>query len=509
MLSSINLSTLVALFTIFHQVHSATPDQWRSKSIYQVLTDRFARTDLSTTAACADGFEGYCGGTWSGITQNLDYIQGMGFTAIWISPVIEQVSDVTRGYTGYAPQNMYALNDNFGTSDDLVALSSALHARGMYFMVDVVPNHMAYDGDATAVNYGTINPFNNSDYFHSLCWIDDYNNQTQVQQCWMGNMDYPLPDIATENEDVQSIVNAWLPTFVSQYSIDGLRVDSAKNIEASFFPGYNSAAGVYCVGEVADSDVDSVCSYQNVLDGVLAYASATAFFSDPSATASAFVNEVQSTNTGCKDTTLLGSFSENHDQPRFANATSDMVLAQNIITYTMLADGIPISIYPTISSACDPLTSAVYQGQEQHFSGGVSPYDREALWPSDYSTSSPLYKLIQSLNAIRSLALYSSTDYLTWKTQVVYSDDHNIAFRKGDASYMTLMVLNNLGSAAEDYTVEMPSVGFPAGLTVVEVLTCRSVTVGSDGSLAVGFQGGAPMVFYPYFLLTGTGWCGY
>jgi alpha-amylase len=54
----------------------------------QVLTDRFAKTDSSSTTACSD-LSNYCGGTWAGMESNLDYIQGMGFDAIWITPVVE------------------------------------------------------------------------------------------------------------------------------------------------------------------------------------------------------------------------------------------------------------------------------------------------------------------------------------------------------------------------------------------------------------------------------------
>jgi alpha-amylase len=55
---------------------------WRGQSIYQVITDRFARTDGSTTAACNAASGVYCGGTWRGIINHLDYIQNMGFTAV-------------------------------------------------------------------------------------------------------------------------------------------------------------------------------------------------------------------------------------------------------------------------------------------------------------------------------------------------------------------------------------------------------------------------------------------
>lgn len=59
-----------------------TPAEWRNQSIYFIMTDRFARTDGSTTAPCNVTAGQYCGGTWQGIINHLDYIQDMGFTAV-------------------------------------------------------------------------------------------------------------------------------------------------------------------------------------------------------------------------------------------------------------------------------------------------------------------------------------------------------------------------------------------------------------------------------------------
>ncbi len=100
-----------------------------------------------------------CGGSWIGITEHLDYIQNMGFDAIWISPVVENIDDKTpygEPYHGYVirlarillldvssrywTKNISSLNPHFGKPDDLKALSSAVHDRGMYLMVDVVVN---------------------------------------------------------------------------------------------------------------------------------------------------------------------------------------------------------------------------------------------------------------------------------------------------------------------------------------------------------------------------------
>lgn len=77
-------SLLLTASSFFPIAAAKTAAEWRELSIYQVLTDRFATTD-GTSPTC--GITDYCGGTWKGIENKLDYIQGMGFDAVWISPV--------------------------------------------------------------------------------------------------------------------------------------------------------------------------------------------------------------------------------------------------------------------------------------------------------------------------------------------------------------------------------------------------------------------------------------
>lgn len=79
-----------------------------------------------------------CGGTWASITSKLDYIQGMGFDAVWISPVVENIGGSTghgEAYHGYWGLDITKINSKFGTEADLKALSAALHSRGMLLMV--------------------------------------------------------------------------------------------------------------------------------------------------------------------------------------------------------------------------------------------------------------------------------------------------------------------------------------------------------------------------------------
>ena len=133
---------------------------WKQRSVYQVLTDRFARTDGSTST-CTN-LSKYCGGTFKGLENHLDYIKGMGFDAIWISPVVDN-SD--NGYHGYWARNWNAINSNFGSADDLKSLVATAHSKGIWVMVDVVANHVAPIG----TDYSQITPYNQSSYYHSDC----------------------------------------------------------------------------------------------------------------------------------------------------------------------------------------------------------------------------------------------------------------------------------------------------------------------------------------------------
>lgn len=116
-----------------NSVLALSPAEWRGQSIYQIVTDRFARSD-ETAPSCDPNLGVYCGGDWQGIIGKLDYIQGMGFTAIWISPVVTNLEGNSldgEAYHGYWAQDIYSINSHFGTAADLKDLSTALHNRGM------------------------------------------------------------------------------------------------------------------------------------------------------------------------------------------------------------------------------------------------------------------------------------------------------------------------------------------------------------------------------------------
>eukprot|EP01051_Picozoa_sp_SAG22_P021803 SAG22_NODE_4964_length_1121_cov_1.394325_1_plen_96_part_10 len=67
-------------------------DPWIGRTVYFVVTDRFAvPPGRPTPPPCGDGTKEWCGGKLAGVTAKLDYIQSMGFDAVWVTPVVTQV----------------------------------------------------------------------------------------------------------------------------------------------------------------------------------------------------------------------------------------------------------------------------------------------------------------------------------------------------------------------------------------------------------------------------------
>ncbi|KAL4919235.1 glycoside hydrolase superfamily [Aspergillus aurantiobrunneus] len=473
-------------------------DGWRSQSIYFLMTDRFARTDGSMSAPCELSQRRYCGGSWQGIINQLDYIQDMGFTAVWITPITEQIPETTAfgtGFHGYWQKNIYNVESHLGTADDIKALSEALHDRGMYLMLDVVANHMAYAGPGGSTDFSIFTPFNSASYFHSYCPINNYNDQWQSENCYLGDNVVSLTDLNTQNSEVRRIWYDWVRDIVSEYSIDGLRLDTVKHVEKDFWPGYVQAAGVYSVGEVLNGDPAYTCGYQaSIMDGVMNYPiyyPLREAFRSASGNMGNLYNMINSVSSNCRDPTLLGSFIENHDNARFASYTKDISQAKSVLAFIFLTDGIPI----------------VYAGQEQHYEGGEDPYNREPVWWSGYSTQSELYQFIAATNKIRKLAIENDSNYVTSRNAPFYSDSHHIAMRKGSQGSQVITLLSNYGSSGSSYTFDLSNHGYSSGSRVVELYTCSSLQVDSNGNIPVPMTSGLPRVLVPASWVTGSGLC--
>ncbi|RDB27294.1 Alpha-amylase 1 [Hypsizygus marmoreus] len=481
-------------------VIAATPDQWRSRSIYQLLTDRFAPSDNSSPT-CDTTTRKYCGGTYKGITNHLDYIQNMGFDAVWISPIVENVDNETaygEAYHGYWTQDINKLNTHFGSQDDLNELSSALHSRGMYLMVDIVVNHFVSvppnDSDnIQALDYGLIKPFSSESDYHPYCEITDYENQTAVEQCWLGDKKLPLADLDTENLDIVKTMNDWIKGLVKSYNVDGLRIDTVKHVRRHFWPAFAESAGVFTIGEVLSDNTTYTAAYTEVIDSVLDYPTyfpLTEAFKSPEGNLSAVVETTGRIQKTFKNGAFLtGSFLENHDQPRFQSVTQDQALVRNAITWLFVKDGIPI----------------LYYGQEQGYTGASDPNNREALWPTAFDTKNPLVGHVKSLNAARKTAMLANSNYTSTPMSFIPQLDKATLVISKPPLVGLLTNVGNSSKAKTTWTIPSSNALFKGGESVVNILNCETTTADADGGLSVQVDAGMPQVLLPVSALGKNG----
>lgn len=487
--------TVPLLLSLATGAFAASASDWQSRSIYQVVTDRFATTDGSGPA-CNTADRKYCGGTFKGITNHLDYIQNMGFDAVWISPITKNLAGSTgygEGYHGYWPIDLYNLNDGFGTPDDLKELSAALHKRGMYLMVDVIVNHVAATSTPPSLTYGGFSPFNTETDYHPFCFVQDFNNQTQVEQCSLGDSTVALIDINTESDNVVNTYNAWIKNLTSVYSIDGIRIDTVKHVRQDFWPEFVKSSGVFSIGEVLSNLTDYTGAYTNYMDAVLDYPSwfaVTQAFASTTGNIALIAQNIPETQKDFKNGGIsTGAFLENHDQPRFQSWTTDLSLTKNAMAYTFVTDGIPI----------------FYYGQEQGYTGGNEPASREALWFSSYATQDkPLVDHVIKLNAVRKACIAADSKFLSTNMKVIANNTNNIAVQKGKL----LSALTNVGSKGAAATFELSGTGYSANEQLVDVLSCSNVTADASGNVNVAFTGGNPQIIIPVSQLSGSGLCG-
>jgi len=448
---------------------AGTIDQWRQRTIYQVLTDRFARGS-GNNSPCPD-LHNYCGGTFSGLKNHLDYIQGMGFDAIWISPT---VANTPGGYHGYWAQDINNVNSNFGTQNDLKDLITECHKRDIWIMFDVIANHVGPVG----YDYKTIQPFNDQQHYHDCskcpagCNINfDAHDQTQTEICRLAG----LPDLNQTNPYVSSTLLNWIKNLLSSNNVDGIRIDTVPEVPKTFWTQFTQAAGVFSIGEVFDGRIDYVAGYQGPVNSVLSYplyfALTNVFGRQQS------MNQLQSIlqqyNQNFKDKSVLGTFLENHDNARFLSFQKDVVLFKSGLTFTLMAQGIPI----------------IYYGADQGFSGGNDPNNREPLWTSNFNQNSELYAYIKTLVQFRKSHQIQNLDQVQR-----YSDDNFYAFTRGSSIFVAT---TNVGSRGAQVKRTITFHPFTDGTKLCNLFfetDCINVT---KGSFDVYLNNGEAKVFYP------------
>ncbi len=245
-----NIYTTATNVTVTERKKSAGDFDWDEAVIYFAVTDRFFDGDAENNDAYGagdynigeKGGSSYHGGDFAGLNQKLDYLKDLGVNTIWITPIVENITEdqhdnktdtATYGYHGYWASDFTKLNRHLGTEQQFKALLDAAHSKGMKIMVDVVLNH---------AGYGTEDYFNNilmDADGKPISMIRDSNNTISGDDKYDSLSD--LPDFVTENKAVTDQLVTWQTEWMSKYSIDYYRVDTVKHVETTTWEAFKNS----------------------------------------------------------------------------------------------------------------------------------------------------------------------------------------------------------------------------------------------------------------------------
>ncbi|MFK5634730.1 pullulanase-type alpha-1,6-glucosidase [Ornithinimicrobium sp. LYQ103] len=305
------------------------------EQFYFVMADRFANGDRSNDTA---GIEGkrldhgfdptdkgfYHGGDLAGIMDRLDYIEGMGTTAIWLTPSFENRAvqgsgdDASAGYHGYWITDFTQIDPHLGTNEEMKALVDEAHSRGMKVYFDIITNHTAdvidYEegeygyrskGDFPYTVSGNDTVFDDKDYagtdtfpevdrgsFPYTPVFRDREDETVKVPEWLNDRrlyhnrgdstfagesseygDFVgLDDLWTERHEV---VDGMIDIYAewAAFGIDGFRIDTVKHVNLEFWQEFSPAVldaaresneDFFMFGEVYDNNPDYLSTFTTV-----------------------------------------------------------------------------------------------------------------------------------------------------------------------------------------------------------------------------------------------------
>ncbi|MEP6262112.1 MAG: glycoside hydrolase family 13 protein [Gillisia sp.] len=207
-----------------------------SDVMYLIMPDRFANgnaandTDPSLTEkANRDYPGGRHGGDIQGIIDNLDYLDDLGVTAIWSTPMLED-NDPAYSYHTYAQSDVYKIDPRYGTNEDYKRLAQEMHKRDMKLVMDYVTNHWGAEHwmIKDLPSYDWINQFpgyENSNY-RMTTQYDPNVSQRDLKYCVDGWFVRSMPDLNQRNPLVLNYLTQNAMWWIEYVDLDGFRVDT-------------------------------------------------------------------------------------------------------------------------------------------------------------------------------------------------------------------------------------------------------------------------------------------
>lgn len=470
---------------------------WDEAVIYFAVTDRFFDGDASNNDAygvgdydtsAKKGGSSYHGGDFAGLTEKLDYLENLGVNTIWITPIVENITDdqhdaktdtATYGYHGYWASDFTELNKHLGTKEEFAALLDAAHSRGMKLMVDVVLNH---------AGYGTENYFNSiltDKDGNAIKMLRDSSNTVSGDDKLAPLSD--LPDFVTEDSEVRNQLIEWQTEWMDEFDIDYYRVDTVKHVDSTTWSAlknsltkvnpdfkmigeYSGAGYANTAGELGTGSMDALLDFdfndfaKDFVGGKI----------------STVENSLLKRNGVLNNTATMGNFLNSHDEDTLQYKLVKESKFSEEEAYNLMK----VAATLQITAKGQPV---IYYGDELGQAGANDwPYQtnrRDFDWKeleAQKADNNSIYKHYKTMLSIRN----AYTDVFTRGSRNVVASSDEEGYDVVSRSYggTTLYVGMNIKDAAKE--VKVP-VNANAGDTVKNLYDGKTYTVSSDKTVTV------------------------
>ena len=469
---------------------------WDEAVIYFAVTDRFFDGNASNNNAYGvndydtseKGGSSYHGGDFAGLNEKLDYLKDLGVNTIWITPIVENITEdqhdndtdtATYGYHGYWASDFTKLNKHLGTEEEFKALLDAAHSKGMKIMVDVVLNH---------AGYGT------EKYFNSILTDADGNTIKMLRDASntiSGDDKYDalsgLPDFVTENKEVADQLIEWQTGWMAKYDIDYYRVDTVKHVETTTWAAFkNSLTKVNpdfkMIGEYSGAGYANTAGElgTGTMDALLDFDFNDFAQSFVTGSISNVENSLQKRNAAINNTATMGSFLDSHDED---------TLQYKLVNESKLTDEeaynlMKVAATLQITAKGQPV---LYYGDEIGQAGNNSwplqtnrrDFDWEKL-EQQKTDSNSMYNHYKTLLSIRNA--YTDVFARGNRSTVVGSDEEGYEVISRSYGNDKLYVGMNIKEAEKEITVPVSE---KEGTVIVNLYDGKEYTVSADQTIVI------------------------
>lgn len=440
-------------FPFLHPIETFQAPDWVKDTVwYQIFPERFANGDPTLNPPGTQPWgatptqDNYFGGDFEGIIQHLDYLQALGVSGIYFTPIFKAHTNHK-----YDTADYMEIDPQFGDKETFKRLVKTCHERNIRVMLDAVFNHSGFyfEPFQDVLKNGEQSPY--KDWFH----IHEFPIQTKPKPNYAAfAFEKKMPKLNTANKDVQDYLLKVATYWIETFDIDGWRLDVANEVDHHFWKKFRSAVksvkeDVYILGEIWHDSMPWLRGDE--FDAVMNYPFTTAaihFFAKNSIGAETFAEHMyrllhtypQNVNEVAFN--LLGS----HDTQRLLTECGhDKQKMKLALLFQMSFIGTP----------------CIYYGDEVGMTGGDSgdPSFRKCMIWDEAAQDRDLFHFVQKLIALRKTYKAFGT-YGQFTVLEASNETNHLIYAKVYNDETIVFAINN---GAEQVTVTLPVKDYTQG----------------------------------------------